>query len=204
MTNLIRPSGLRENALIMNRFDLTKRLVAKLHANEAVIGGIGNNNFDLWANGQRPENFYMLGSMGLTIPIAFGVALAQPARRVFALEGDGSLLMQLGALGTVARSSIKNLTMIIFDNGMYQITGKQATLTDSCVDLVSIAQGSGITQSCWAKDEAHFEQLIDEALTKDGPHFIATRIDDKTPVASTDRDPVKIRLGFMQALSLNQ
>jgi thiamine pyrophosphate-dependent acetolactate synthase large subunit-like protein len=204
MSNLIQPSSARENALIMNRFDLTKRLVSKLHAKEAVIGGIGNNNFDLWANGQRPENFYMLGSMGLTIPIAFGVALAQPDRRVFALEGDGSLLMQLGALGTVARSSIKNLTMIIFDNGMYQITGKQPTLTSSCVDLVSIAQGSGITQSCWAKDETHFEKLIEDALTKDGPHFIATRIDDKTPVASTDRDPVKIRLGFMQALSLNQ
>ena len=104
----------------------------------------------------------------------------------------------------MARASIKNLTMIVFDNGMYQITGKQPTLTDSCVDLVSIAQGSGITQSYWAKDEAHFEQLIDDALTKDGPHLIATRIDDKTPTVSTDRDPVKIRLGFMQALSLNR
>ena len=87
---------------------------------------------------------------------------------------------------------------------MYQITGKQPTLTNWCVDLVTIAQGAGITQSCWAKDEAHFEKLIDEALTEDGPHFIATRIDDKTPVASTDRDPVKIRLGFMQALSINK
>jgi thiamine pyrophosphate-dependent acetolactate synthase large subunit-like protein len=204
MTNLTQASSSRENALILNRFDLTKRLVSRLHAKEAVIGGIGNNNFDLWANGQRPENFYMLGSMGLTIPIAFGVALAQPKRRVFALEGDGSLLMQLGALGTVARTSLKNLTMIVFDNGMYQITGKQPTLTDTCVDLVSVARSSGITQSCWARDEVHFEQLIDGALTNDGPHFIATRIDDKTPTVSTDRDPVKIRLGFMQALSLNQ
>src|SRR6185437_13045113 len=74
----------------MNRFDLTKRLVAKLQHREAVIGGIGNTNFDLWAAGQRPENFYMLGSMGLAVPIALGVALAQPARRIFALEGDGS------------------------------------------------------------------------------------------------------------------
>src|SRR5207253_1541720 len=80
----------------------TCRLVSKLKHDEAVIGGIGNTNFDLWAAGPRPQNFYMLGSMGLACPIALGVALAQPQRRVFALEGDGSLLMQLGCLTTIA------------------------------------------------------------------------------------------------------
>ena len=82
------------NTKVMNRFDLTSRLVAKLKNEEAVVGGIGNTNFDLWATGQRAQNFYMLGSMGLAFPIALGVALAQPKRRVIALEGDGSLLMQ--------------------------------------------------------------------------------------------------------------
>ena len=78
------------NAKVMNRADLTRRLVTKLKSGEAVVGGIGNTNFDLWAAGQRPQNFYMLGSMGLAFPIALGVALAQPKRRVIALEGDGS------------------------------------------------------------------------------------------------------------------
>ncbi|MGH7123872.1 MAG: thiamine pyrophosphate-dependent enzyme, partial [Stellaceae bacterium] len=87
---------------ILNRFDITKRLVALLRHDEAVVGGIGNTNFDLWGAGRRPQNFYMLGSMGLAIPIALGVALAQPKRKVVALEGDGSLLMQLGALATIA------------------------------------------------------------------------------------------------------
>ncbi len=77
------------NTKVMNRFDLTSRLVAKLQREEAIVGGIGNTNFDLWAAGHRPQNFYMLGSMGLALPIALGVALAQPDRRVFALEGDG-------------------------------------------------------------------------------------------------------------------
>ena len=58
------------NTKVMNRFDLTSRLVAKLKHEEAVIGGIGNTNFDLWAAGHRPQNFYMLGSMGLAFPIA--------------------------------------------------------------------------------------------------------------------------------------
>src|SRR5262247_4293933 len=88
------------NAKVMNRFELTKRLVSQLKRDEAVIGGIRNANFDLWASGQRPQNFYMLGSMGLTIPIAMGVALAQPKRHAVALEGDGSLLMMLGCLST--------------------------------------------------------------------------------------------------------
>ena len=79
------------NTKVMNRFDVTSRLIARLKHEEAVIGGIGNTNFDLWAAGHRPQNFYMLGSMGLAFPIALGVALAQPDRRVFALEGDGSL-----------------------------------------------------------------------------------------------------------------
>ena len=109
----------------MNRFDLTSRLIAKLKNEEAVVGGIGNTNFDLWAAGHRPQNFYMLGSMGLAFPIALGVALAQPKRRIFALEGDGSLLMQLGCLSTIASLAPKNLCMVVMDNGIYQITGAQ-------------------------------------------------------------------------------
>ena len=102
----------------MNRSDLTKRLVAKLAHDEAVVGGIGNTNFDLYMAGHRPQNFYMLGSMGLACPIALGVALAQPERGVIALEGDGSILMTLGCLTTIAMLHPRNLTVIIMDNGM--------------------------------------------------------------------------------------
>ena len=192
----------RADAKIMNRSDLTRRLVARLNAQEAVIGGIGNTNFDLWASGQRPQNFYMLGSMGLAAPIAMGVALAQPQRKVFALEGDGSLLMQLGALGTVAANAPRNLAIIVWDNGLYQITGSQKTLTSTGTDLVSIARGAGLRQSAWAADEAHFEAMVDRALAGDGPWFIAVRIDGAGPAGTTERDPAKIRLRFMQGLGV--
>src|SRR5580698_11380062 len=125
------------NTRVMNRFDLTSRLVAKLKNEEAVVGGIGNTNFDLWASGQRPQNFYMLGSMGLAIPIALGVALAQPRRHVIALEGDGSLLMQLGCLTTIAALKPANLTMVIMANGLYQITGGQPTAAAGVADYVA-------------------------------------------------------------------
>ena len=73
------PAHGAHNAKVMSRFDLTKRAVAHLKHEEAVIGGIGNTHFDLWMSGQRPQNWYMLGSMGLAIPIALGVAIAQPS-----------------------------------------------------------------------------------------------------------------------------
>ncbi|MEH2472942.1 thiamine pyrophosphate-dependent acetolactate synthase large subunit-like protein [Nitrobacteraceae bacterium AZCC 2161] len=199
MSDVKTQSG-RNEASVMNRSVMTQLLVGKLKSGEAVIGGIGNSNFDLWASGQRPQNFYMLGSMGLATPIALGVALAQPQRKVFALDGDGSILMQLGALGTVAAEASKNLAIIIWDNGLYQITGSQKTLTSAGTDLVAIAKGAGIAQSYWAFDQAHFESLIERTLVEDGPWFIAVRIDAEKPAGVTERDPVKIRLNFMQGL----
>jgi thiamine pyrophosphate-dependent acetolactate synthase large subunit-like protein len=200
-TNEIKAAS-RDKAKVMNRSDLTRRLVAKLHKQEAVIGGIGHTNFDLWASGQRPQNFYMLGSMGLAAPIALGVALAQPARQVFALEGDGSLLMQLGALGTIAAANPKNLAIIVFDNGVYQITGSQPTLTSQGTDLVAVAHATGLAQSAWAADEEHFEELVDRALAGNGPVFIAARTDNKPPAGATERDAAKIRSRFMQGLAV--
>lgn len=186
----------------MNRFELTRRLTARLTNEEAVIGGIGNTNFDLWAAGRRPQNFYMLGSMGLACPIALGVALAQPGRRVIALEGDGSLLMQLGSLATIAAVNPKNLTIFVMDNGVYQITGRQKTATAFCADLVEIARGAGIGMANWASDEAEFDRLADEALAYQGPALIGVKIDDGPPAGTTERDPVKIRENFMRGLGV--
>ncbi len=188
----------------MHRFDLTKRLVAKLQREEAVIGGIGHSNFDLWAAGHRPQNFYMLGSMGLAIPIALGVALAQPARRCFALEGDGSLLMQLGCLATVATLAPKNLTMLIMDNGSYQITGGQATPAAGGADFVAIARGCGLRSAVWATDETDFDAQIDRCLATDGPHLIGLKLDDQPPAAQTERDPPQLRDRFMRGMGVKK
>jgi thiamine pyrophosphate-dependent acetolactate synthase large subunit-like protein len=197
----------RDQAKVLNRFDITRRLVAKLKHDEAVIGGIGYTNFDLWGasespHGRRQQNFYMLGSMGLAVPIALGVALAQPQRRVFALEGDGSILMQLGALATVAARAQMNLAIVIMDNGTYQITGGQETLTEQGADIVAIARGAGLAQSAWAADEGAFEELVELALREDGPWLIGCRIDRAKPEQTTERDPARIRDQFMRGLGV--
>jgi thiamine pyrophosphate-dependent acetolactate synthase large subunit-like protein len=204
MSPVMKNATTAHKAKVMNRFDLTKRLVGQLKHEEAVIGGIGNANFDLWASGQRPQNFYMLGSMGLTIPIAFGVAIAQPKRHVIALEGDGSLLMQLGCLATVAMRAPKNITMVVWDNGMYQITGNQPTASASTADLIAIARGAGLERSAWAADEDDFDRLFATALKEGGPSLIAVRIDHKPAVGATDRDPVQIRERFMRGIGVKR
>jgi thiamine pyrophosphate-dependent acetolactate synthase large subunit-like protein len=184
----------------LNRAALTARLVQRLKHDEAVVAGIGNTNFDLFAAGHRPQNFYMLGSMGLACPIALGVALAQPERGVIALEGDGSILMALGCLATIAHAKPRNLTIIIWDNGLYQITGKQPTATGGMTDIVAVARGAGIAASEWVRDEAHFEKLIDRRFDDGGPVLLAAKIDDEPGRGQTPRDPALIRSRFMKGV----
>ncbi|HEY4440477.1 MAG TPA: thiamine pyrophosphate-dependent enzyme [Candidatus Elarobacter sp.] len=183
----------------LRRIELMRHLVPVLR-DEAVIGGIGNTNFDLYAAGHRPLNFYMLGSMGLALPIALGVALAQPQRHVIGIEGDGSLLMNLGCLATIAAVAPPNLTLIVMDNASYQITGGQPTATAARTDLVAVARAAGIERSAWASDAGDFVRLVRAGIDEAGPAFVGARIDDAPAVAQPPRDPAQIRDRFMQAL----
>ena len=191
-------------ATTLNRMALTQRLVQRLRHEEAVVAGIGNTNFDLIAAGHRPQNFYMLGSMGLACPIALGVALAQPERGVIALEGDGSILMMLGSLATIANARPANLTIIIWDNGVYQITGKQATATGGLTDIVALARGAGFAHSEWIRDEAHFDTLIDRRFDAGGPVLLAAKVDDQPGKGRQARDPPLIRRRFMEGLGASR
>ena len=201
---MTRPAPAR-NTKVMNRFELTTRLVAKLKNEEAVIGGIGNTNFDLWAAGQRPQNFYMLGSMGLAFPIALGVALAQPNRRVFALEGDGSLLMQLGCLSTIATLAPKNLTMAA--DGQRRLPDHRRAADAGRArrrPRRHRGRAAACADSAWAADEEDFERLVEQSLSAAGPTLIGVRIDDKPGVGTTHRDPVQIRERFMHGIGVRE
>ena len=90
------------------------------------------------------------------------------------------------------------------DNGCYQITGAQPTVTASTADLVAIAHGAGLTDSRWAADENMFESLVERTLSEEGPSLIAVRIDDKPAVATTERDPMLIRDRFMRGLGVKR
>ncbi len=185
---------------VLDRMTLTERLVGLLHHGEVVVGGIGNSNFDLFGAGDRPQNFYMLGSMGMAVPIGLGVATAQPRRQVIVLEGDGSLLMNLGSLATVGMITPPNLTIVVWDNGCYQMTGGQQTPSGSTTDLVQVASASGIANSHWAHDESQFERLMQEALWAPQPSFIAARIEAKPSQSHPEFDPVVLKDRFMRGI----
>jgi thiamine pyrophosphate-dependent acetolactate synthase large subunit-like protein len=90
--------------------------------------------------------------------------------------------------------------MVVWDNGIYQITGSQPTASNSTADLVAIARGSGLANSAWAADEDEFDPLLARALKDGGPSLIAARIDSEPGVGKTDRDPVQIRVNFMRGI----
>src|SRR5436853_7661412 len=109
---------------MMTRLEATRHLRAMLK-HEPVIASLGHPAYDLFAAGDRPENFYTWGSMGLASSMGLGLAMARPDLRVFVLDGDGSLLMNLGSLATIGWTRPKNLVLIVWDNGEYGTTGGQ-------------------------------------------------------------------------------
>jgi thiamine pyrophosphate-dependent acetolactate synthase large subunit-like protein len=119
---------------------------------------------------------------------------------VIALEGDGSILMALGCLATIGNVQPRNLTIIIWDNGMYQITGKQAAATSGATDIVAVARGVGIVASEWVHGETDFDTLIDCRFEDGGPRLLAVKIDDQPGKGPPMRDPVLIRENFMRGL----
>jgi sulfopyruvate decarboxylase subunit beta len=114
--------------------------------NALLISNIGFPSRELFAAKDRKENFYMLGSMGLASSIGLGLALARNDRRVMVLDGDGSVLMNLGALATIAHNAPENYLLVILDNCCYGSTGSQPTCTHLGTDLAALASAAGVKQ----------------------------------------------------------
>ena len=142
--------------------------------------------------------------VGLTYPIALGVALAQPQRGVLAPKATARSFHGAALPRPVANVKPRNLTIIIWDNGLYQITGKQPTATSGPTDIVAVARGAGIANSAWARDEAHFDALIDRRFDEGGPALIAAKIDDQPAAGPAVRDPALIRNRFMKGLGTSR
>src|SRR6185437_12570792 len=108
-----------------------------------VVTALGNASY-LWSVVRhRPENFYFEDAMGLALPLAVGLALAQPSRPVFVVEGDGGLFMHMGALVTIGATAPRNLTVLLIQNGVHAASGGQP-LTNASLDLAQLARSAGI------------------------------------------------------------
>lgn len=127
----------------MRRIDALERM-ARGAGDALVVCNLGYPSRELYAVGDRPENFYMLGSMGLASSIGLGLALADEERRVIAIDGDGSIMMNLGSLSTIACRAPRNLLLVILDNGVYGSTGSQPTPICARTDLARMASAAGV------------------------------------------------------------
>src|ERR1700689_236216 len=134
------------NAARPSRADYYRALADNLPPQALVVTSLGNASY-LWATlHEAPENFYFEDAMGLALPLALGLSIAQASRPVIVVEGDGALLMHMGALVTVGAVNPANLTVLIIQNGVHAASGGQA-LTNAGLDLAQLARASGIASS---------------------------------------------------------
>ena len=167
----------------MRRFDATQ-LTLRLAADRPIVANLGPTSDELWHAGHRDRNFYTYGNMGLCSSIALGMALATE-EQVISLDGDGSLLMNLGALASIGRERPKNLIVVVWDNEEWGQTGHQTSHTGAGTDLERVAQSCGISAAATVSDLEDFEAALSEALATDGPHLIVAKIEESgyLPVA---------------------
>ncbi len=179
------------------RFDFIEALASVLDG-EVVVSNLGIPSKELFYIKHRPLNFYMLGSMGMATAIGTGLSLFTD-RRIIVIDGDGSLLMNPGTLGTVACLSPENLFIVAIDNGSYGSTGDQPTLSSRCVDLEALARAFGIMRT--QKTDSPRELMKILKNKKKGPffiHVIARPGNKKVP--DIPLTPLEIREIFSNAL----
>ena len=191
MVNAIRPS----------RADYYEVLADRLPANALVVTLLGNASY-LWAvMHHAPENFYFEDAMGLALPLALGLAVAQPMRPVFVVEGDGALLMHMGTLVTVGAVAPDNLTVLLIQNGVHAASGGQA-LTNASLDLAALARSSGIARATNVATPQAFASAMSSGSAGRGAQVLVLSTEPdievvKPPIAL---DPVVTKHRFMSAI----
>lgn len=176
------------------------REIAPILRDQLVVCNIGLPSQELHMIDDQPTNFYMLGTMGLSSSIGLGLALAQP-KTVIAIDGDGSVLTNLGTLPTIANNVADNYILLIIDNGSYGSTGDQPTYAGKKTKLEAVATACGCENvvTCQAEDTG---KVLQAAIDSKKMTVIVSKCDSgniKLPVITMD--PVVIRDRFMKAVA---
>jgi thiamine pyrophosphate-dependent acetolactate synthase large subunit-like protein len=182
----------------MERLDAT-RIAVDLAGDAPIIGGVGNSTFDLIPF-DRPQNFYMWNSMGMASSIALGLALARPDLRVVVLDGDGSILMNLGSLATERTAGVSNLVHVVWDNGGWEITGGQPAGSPFGIDLEAVARGCGFLKTVTVDDLEAFRAAFAKAVADDQAWVIVGKIAPGDSPYRPSKNCVYLRDRFRTAL----
>ena len=182
----------------MIRSEILKE-IAPILRDQLVVCNIGIPSQELHAIDDQPTNFYMLGTMGLASSIGLGLALSQP-KPIISIDGDGSVLTNLGTLPTIANNPANNFILLIVDNGSYGSTGDQPTYAGRKTSLSKVAEACGCERviECSAENTG---TVLQEALDSGQMTIIVCKCESgnaKMPVITMD--PVTIRDRFMSAI----
>ena len=185
----------------MKRFEAINK-ITEILTEEFVVCNIGIPSKELYHLKDRPQNFYMMGSMGLASSIALGLAISQPEKKIWCIDGDGSILMNLGSLSTIANVNPSNLTLIVIDNESYGSTGDQSTYTHNKTNLDIVAEGAGFKSIVKITKVEEIKNILRD-LDK-GCHFILIKTKPgSAQVSNIPLKPIEIKNRFMQAFTKN-
>jgi sulfopyruvate decarboxylase subunit beta len=180
------------------------RVLAECIAEETlVVTSLGNASY-VWSNVcDRPENFYLEDAMGLALPLALGLAVSQPERRVVVAEGDGGLMMHLGALITVGSVAPRNLTVLLVNNNIHAASGGQP-LTNTGLDFADLARSAGIPRTRHIDSIETFQAHLSSALAEAGPSVLVLATEPDVPPATPafPMNPPMMKHRFMDALGV--
>jgi sulfopyruvate decarboxylase subunit beta len=168
---------------------------------EAVVVANGYLSREAFRRRDLKTTFYMIGSMGLASSVGLGVALARPERRVVVVDGDGNLLMSLGALAMIGNLRPTNFIHVVIDNEKYASTGGQRGISGS-VAMPELALAVGYSAALRVCDEPHFRVALRATWAKEGPSFLQVKVTSGIEIAPrVGRSPTEIAESFRQTLA---
>jgi phosphonopyruvate decarboxylase len=173
-----RKQSSRALAASSSRHDMLAAVLESAGPDDALVATTGYTGRELFALQDKPSNFYMVGSMGCASSLGLGIALARPERRVIVIDGDGALIMRLGALTSIGVCQPANLVHLVVDNGLHESTGGQATASPG-IDFCAIAAACGYPASMTVDNPTDLAQLLDSPSS--GPVFVRVPVQPGVP-----------------------
>jgi sulfopyruvate decarboxylase subunit beta len=185
---------------MMRRLEALNAVYPRLQES-IVVTIMGAVAAELQSIGHQPNFFYLQHAMGLASSMGLGIALSRPERRVIVLDGDGSILMNLGGLTTLARYRPRNLVHIVFDNESLLSVGGFPTATSTGSDLASIARGAGVPHACTVTELEHFVVAVNDAVERNELSTIVAKVEAIGPAGFvTDLGLLENRFEFQRWL----
>lgn len=186
----------------MIRYDCLE-LLAPLITDQIVVTSLSGQKIE-WAHLSKHEGNLLVGTMGTALGVGMGLAIALPRRKIIVLESDGSVLLSLFNLPTLANLNPDNLLVFVFDNASYSGSRiSEPTATAGKTDLAKMAQAAGIDHAATVCELESFKREMDSGLSENGLRFIVCKVEesrDHRNIARTDMDPLENKYLFIRYL----